>query len=399
MPGASPARSTSDQEVSDDAITETHRLNQAPEWAQPAGRIGRSRSIGSRGENHGMNLIKRKRTFAAGFVAVFALAGCTGGGGEEGSYAFGVSNTFTNNGWREEMICSINAQSVVSGEVSSLSTIHRDTDAAGQLEDIRTLIAEEVDAIIVNPADRSAVDAALAEATEAGITVIAVDQAVTEETAWVLSNDQEEYAYLGASWLFETIGGSGDVVYMRGIAGAAADDDRDAGFQRALDEYPDINVIFESHTNWDQALGTQQFNDFLATGDNFDGIWTSGIDNVIVDAMLEAGVDLVPIVGADNAGFVQQLLEVEGLEGAAVTNSAAVGGAGVTLALQILGGDEPDERITLTEPQVWANDSEEGIALLEEANDPDIDPLWPLQYSLEGWTDYSKEEIIACEAP
>ena len=90
----------------------------------------------------------------------------------------------------------------------------------------------------MNPADRSALDEALAEATEAGITVVAVDQAVTEESAFVISNDQEEYAYLGASWLFETIGGSGDVVYMRGIAGAAADDDRDAGFQRALEEYP-----------------------------------------------------------------------------------------------------------------------------------------------------------------
>ena len=153
----------------------------------------------------------------------------------------------------------------------------------------------------MNPADRSALDEALAEATEAGITVVAVDQAVTEESAFVLSNDQEEYAYLGASWLFETMGGSGDVVYMRGIAGAAADDDRDAGFQRALEEYPDINVVFESHTDWDQATGTQQFNDFLATGDNFDGIWTSGIDNVIVDAMLEADVEFVPIVGADNA--------------------------------------------------------------------------------------------------
>ena len=98
----------------------------------------------------------------------------------------------------------------------------------------------------MNPADRSALDEALAEATEAGITVIAVDQAVTEESAFVLSNDQEEYAYLGASWLFETIGGAGDVVYMRGIAGAAADDDRDAGFQRALEEYPDINVVYES---------------------------------------------------------------------------------------------------------------------------------------------------------
>jgi ribose transport system substrate-binding protein len=345
-----------------------------------------------------MNVFRRSRAITASLGMAILVAGCTGGGGDgEGSYTIGVSNTLTGNGWREEMICSINAQAGVSGEVASLSVSHRDTDAAGQLEDVRNLIAEGVDAIIVNPADRSAIDDALAEATEAGITVVAVDQAVTEESAYVISNDQEEYAYLGASWLFEKMGGSGDVVYMRGIAGAAADDDRDTGFQRALDEYPDINVVFESHTGWDQATGTQQFNDFLATGDNYDGIWTSGIDNVIVQAMLDAGEELVPIVGADNAGFVQQLLEVEGLEGAAVTNSAAVGGAGVTLALQILNGEEPSEQVTLTEPQIWANDTEEGVAQLEEANDPDIDPTWPLQYTLEGWTDYSKDAIIACE--
>jgi len=353
-----------------------------------------------------MNGFRRSRATVVALGTILALAACTGGGGspgasggDGGSYSIGVSNTLTNNGWREEMICSIRAQAAATGEVASINESHRDTDAAGQLEDLRNLISEEVDAIIVNPADRSALDEALAEATEAGITVVAVDQAVTEESAYVISNDQEQYAYLGASWLFEKIGGSGDVVYMRGIAGAAADDDRDAGFQRALEENPDINVVYESHTNWDQATGTQQFNDFLSTGENFDGIWTSGIDNVIVDAMVDAGVDLVPIVGADNAGFVQQLLEVDGLEGAAVTNSAAVGGAGVTLALQILNGEEPDEQVTLTEPEIWANDSDEGIALLEAANDPDVEPTWPLQYSLEGWTDYSKEDIIACEGP
>ena len=343
---------------------------------------------------------------SASLGVTILIAGCTGGdggdasGGDgEASYTIGVSNTLTNNGWREEMICSINAQALVSGEVADLSINHRDTDAAGQLEDLRNLIAEGVDAIIVNPADRSALDDALAEATEAGITVVAVDQAVTEESAFVLSNDQEQYAYLGATWLFEKMGGSGDVVYMRGIAGAAADDDRDAGFQRALEENPDINVIFESQTDWDQAKGTQQFTDFLATGDNYDGIWTSGIDNVIVQAMLDADAELVPIVGADNAGFVEQLLTVDGLVGAAVTNSAAVGGAGVNLALQILNGEEPAEQVTLTEPQIWSNDTEEGMAQLEEANDPDIDPTWPLQYTLEGWTDYTKDQIVACDGP
>ncbi len=240
---------------------------------------------------------------------------------------------------------------------------------------------------------------ALGEAIDAGIHVIAVDQAVTGAVAYLIANNQEEYAYLGASWLFEQLGGEGDVVYMRGFAGHPADDDRDVGFQRALDENPGINVVFEEHTGWDQATGVQQINDFLATGANYDGIWTSGIDNVIVEALIEADAELVPIVGADNAGFVQQLLEEEGLVGAAVTNPASVGGAGVTLALQLLNGEEPESNEVLMEPVLWANDTDEGIAALEEANDPDIDPTWPLGITIEGWTDYTKEEILACEGP
>ena len=349
---------------------------------------------------------KGSRTLVAGLAGLLALSACTGGGGSsagasggEGGFTIGVSNTLTNNGWREEMICSINAQAAVSGEVAALTVNHRDTDAAGQLEDLRNLIADEVDAIIVNPVSPDAVNDALAEANEAGIPVISVDQAVTDPDAYLISNNQEEYAYLGASWLFETLGGSGDVVYMRGFAGHPADDDRDVGFQRALDEYPDINVVHEVHTGWDQATGTQQINDFLATGTPFDGIWTSGIDNVIVEALLAADADLVPIVGADNAGFVEQLLTVDGLVGAAVTNPASVGGAGVTLALQLLNGEEPEEKAVLMEPVLWANDTEEGRADLEAANDPDIDPTWPLGITIEGWTDYTKEQLLACEGP
>jgi ribose transport system substrate-binding protein len=353
-----------------------------------------------------MNRFKRSRTLVAGFAAVLVIAGCTGGGsspaasgGGEASYHLGVSNTLTNNGWREEMICSINAQAVDSGQVAELTVLHRDTDAAGQLEDLRNLIADDVDAIIVNPVSPDAVNAALAEAAEADIPVISVDQAVTDPDAYLISNDQEEYAYLGAAWLFETMGGEGDVVYMRGFAGHPADDDRDVGFQRALDENPGINVVFEEHTGWDQATGTQQINDFLATGANYDGIWTSGIDNVIVDALVAADAELVPIVGADNAGFVQQLLEVEGLVGAAVTNPASVGGAGVTLATQILSGETPEDKAVLMEPQLWANNTEEGMAALEEANDPDIDATWPLGISIPDWTTYTKEEILDCEGP
>ena len=338
------------------------------------------------------------RYLCHGAVAAALTIGMSAAASAE-SYTIGVSNTVQGNGWREEMVCAMKAQALVSGKVASLNIAHRNTDAAGQLEDVRNLIEAGVDAIVLNPANPDGINSAIKEATDRGIVVVSVDQAVSEPSAYVLSNDQEEYAYLGARWLFEQIGGSGSVVYMRGAAGASADSDRDAGFKRALAEFPDVEVVHEVFTGWQQDQGKQQMLDFLATGIPFDGVWTSGIDNVIVDAFLESDVPLVPIVGADNAGFVGQLSTVEGLTGAAVTNPGSVGGAGITLALQILGGQMPEQRTVLVEPELWENVSEEGMAQITAAQNPNLDPEWPVSVSIPDWTTYSMDEIIACKGP
>ncbi|MGR3661441.1 MAG: ABC transporter substrate-binding protein [Paracoccaceae bacterium] len=332
-------------------------------------------------------------------AAVSALLMGLGSMAAAESYTIGISNTVQGNGWREEMICAMKAQALVSGNVDSLNIAHRNTDAAGQLEDIRNLIQAGVDAIVVNPANPDGINSAIKEATDAGIVVVAVDQAVSEESAYVLSNNQEEYAYLGAKWLFEQIGGSGEIVYMRGAAGASADDDRDKGFHRAMEEFPDIKIAHEVFTGWQQDQGKQQILDYLATGLPLDGVWTSGIDNVIVDAFLESDVPLVPIVGADNAGFVGQLASVEGLQGAAVTNPGSVGGAGVALALRILAGDIPESRTVLVAPDIWANTTEEGRAKIEAGQNPNLDPEWPVSVTIEGWTTYTMEDIIAYKGP
>jgi ribose transport system substrate-binding protein len=314
-------------------------------------------------------------------------------------YTIGVSNTVQGNGWREEMICAVKAQALASGKVDSLNIAHRNTDAAGQLEDIRNLIGAGVDAIVINPADPSGINPAIKEATDAGITVVVVDQAVTEPSAFIIANDQEEYAYMGAKWLFDQLGGEGDVVYMRGAAGASGDNDRDKGFKRALGEYPKVKVVHEVFTNWQQDQGKQQILDFAATGISFDGIWTSGIDNVIVDALLESDSPLVPIVGSDNAGFVGQLNSVEGLKGVAVTNPGSIGGAGVALAVKILGGENPAEQTVHVKPEAWDNVTDEGRAKLKAAADPALDPEWPVSISIPDWTTYTKEQIIACKGP
>lgn len=340
--------------------------------------------------------------FLSGTAALAMMAGAFAApafADGHGGYTIGISNTVQGNGWREEMVCAMKAQALVSGKVDSLNIAHRNTDASGQLEDIRNLIQAGVDAIVLNPSNADGVNSAIEEAIAAGIVVVAVDQAVSAEGAYILSNNQEEYAYLGAKWLFEELDGSGSVVYMRGAAGAGADNDRHDGFTRAQAEFPDIDVVHEVFTGWQQDQGKQQILDYLSTGLPVDGVWTSGIDNVIVDAFIESDVPLVPIVGADNAGFVGQLASVDGFVGAAVTNPGSIGGAGVTLALRILDGEVPESNTVLVDPSIWANNDAEGMALIEAAQNPNLDPEWPVSVMIPGWTTYSMEEIIACNGP
>ncbi len=338
-------------------------------------------------------------------VAIVAAACSTPGASTApsaaaGPYHIGFANGGgVGNGWRESSICSVKAQAVSSGNVDKVTVINHDTDAAGQLTDIRDLIAADVDAIIINPNDPDALNPAIDEAIAAGIPVIAVDAFVTAEGAYNLSNDQVEYAYLGAKSLFEQMGGTGAVVYMRGIAGHPADTDRDTGFKKALAEFPDITVANEVVTKWDPATAVSQINDIMSSGVDFDGVWTSGVDSSIVEAMKTAGHELVPLVGADNAGFVTQLLEEPNFTGAAVTNPSAVTGAGVVLALQLLGGETPAETTVHVTPELWDNTTDEGKAALAAAQNPNLPELWPLGLTVKDWTTYSVDDLIACKGP
>jgi ribose transport system substrate-binding protein len=310
----------------------------------------------------------------------------------------GVSNTLVGNGWREQMICAIKAEAAASGLVDEVIVVNRNGGPTEQIADLEGLISQGVDAIILNPTDREGLNAVIESAIEQGIVVVAVDQAVTAEGAYVVTNDQTAYAQLGAEWLFEQLGGSGNVVEMRGIDGVPADTDRHNGFMAALENYPDIEVVAETFTGWDPSTGAQQALDLITTQD-VDGIWTSGIDYTVVEQFQAANVPYVPIVGADNNGFVQQLLELgdEGLIGAAVTNPPAIGAVGTSIALDALTGENPPQVTTLT-PQVFSND--EGTTDLEAMYAPEEQPGWSTYVNIEPYTSYSgSADVSACLGP
>jgi ribose transport system substrate-binding protein len=331
-------------------------------------------------------------------------------------YKIGFSNTGgTGNGFREEQNCTAKAEALSSGQVSQITVTTHDTDSAGQLQDLRDLIAKGVDALVFNPSSPDALNPALAEAKAAGIKTVAVDAYVTDPDTYNLYNNQENYAYLGAKWLFDQLKGTGTVYYMRGIAGHPADTDRDKGFKRALAEYPNIKVVPNADgvaTGWDPAVATKLANEFISSGqyDKIQGIWTSGIDSEVVDVIKAAGKKFVPIVGTDRGSFTAQLLDsagYPGLQGAAVTNTAAVGGAGVALALKLLNGEtvttDPSAsqpNTVLLTPVIADNLTDAGKATLDSWQSvKGLTPTWPLGLEIPDWTTYTPDQAVACKGP
>jgi ribose transport system substrate-binding protein len=340
-------------------------------------------------------------------------------------YTIGFSNSFgIGNGFREEQLCTAKAQALVSGQVSGGTWTHQKEETYPQLQQIRDLIAKNVNAIVFNPINADALNPALDEAQAKGIKTVAIDAYVTDPETVNLSNDQVNYGYVGAKWLFQQLKGQGSVYYMRGLVGHPADVDRHAGVMKALAEFPNIKLVPNNdgvNTKWDPATTTNLINQFIQSGqyDNIQGIWTSGMDSQVVDAIQKASKPYVPIVGADLKAFVGYLLNKDGkhdgLKGIAVYNPAAVGGAGITLALKVLNGetiqttdikrkDSTGKDITikgvfLPVPEAYDNVSDAGKAKLAEIYNPNLDNLWPVSWKVDPWTTYTFDQMKACKGP
>jgi ribose transport system substrate-binding protein len=334
------------------------------------------------------------------FCAVAGAISSSGYAFAADNYVVGVSNTLIGNGWREEMVCSIKAEALASGKVSKMVLANRNGGPSEQIADLRNLISAGVNIIVVNPSDRKALNPVIEQAIAKHIIVVAVDQAVSAQGAYVLSNDQVAYGREGAEALFKTLGGKGNVVEMRGIDGVPADADRHEGFEQALKKYPDIKVIASVFTGWSQDKASQQAKDLLGSGKKIDGVWTSGTDSVVVDAFKSANAKFVPVVGADDNGFLGQMMQEKdaGLVAIAVTNPPAVGGAGLGLALKVLEGKQEQHVVHLT-PKVYENTNAAGLEWAKQFYDPKVDPNYPVYSGVSPYTSYTPEQEKTCKGP
>ncbi len=314
-----------------------------------------------------------------------------------GPWVIGLSNSLYGNGWREEMVCAVKAEAAAAPNKSLVSKVlvaQAGQDPARQISDIRGMISQGANAILINPPNPTALNGVIEQAVAKGIVVVVMDQLVTSKAPYQVENNQVEYGAVGIDWLAKQLHGKGNIVIVRGIAGAPADTDRETGIQRELKKFPNLHVAGEIFSEWNPVTGLQRISTFLTAHPNVDGWWTSGLGGQVVQAYQQAKRKFVPTVGADGNDFLAYLYDLrsQGLIGAAVTNPPAVGSAALDIALNVLQGHK-QAKITKLMPQVWDNVDRNN---LKGKFFRKLGPTFQAAWQVPGYSHYSFSQMTSC---
>lgn len=224
-------------------------------------------------------------------------------------------------------------------------------DPAAQTPIVTAAIAGAPDAIVIAPTDSEALAGPLRQAREAGIEVVLVDTALTDQgiAASSISSDNVEGGRAAARTIAELMGEQGKVVAIGGTPGATTVEQRLDGFAEQIATYPGITYLGNQPT---PTGGVQQAASVTASSLSRDpdiaGVFAistpagEGANNAIRDAGLAGRVS---VVGFDAGPAQVEQLE-SGLVQALIAQRAGdIGAQGVEQALRAVRGEPVEASI------------------------------------------------------
>ena len=281
---------------------------------------------------------------AAIVAAAAAGAGDSGSTSKGGPYTIGISNGYYGNTARVQLQAeakALAAQPKYKKLIKKLVINNAGTSVPAQISAVNQMIAQKVDAIILDSNSVTGLNPAIAAAHKAGIPVIAANDKVSSPLAYQVETVGEKFGATMMAAFAKTLGGKGNIVILRGLPGNAVDAAEAKGFHSVLKRYPNIKVLKETYGQWADGPAQKVMADLLAQYDDIDGVFTEGgMQQGVVRAFLAAHRDLVPVSGTDENGFACQVKQYnkQGLKGVQVSTALWAYAVALKQAVDILEG-------------------------------------------------------------
>ena len=256
-----------------------------------------------------------------------------------------LSNSYAGNTWRQQMLKTWDAaaKDAVSHHLIAKTQVVNSNNSAPQQEtQIQNLILEGWSAIVIDAASTTALNGVIKEACDAKIKVIVFDSLATAPCAIKVAYNYEQMGKDEIDFAAKKLGGKGNLLEIRGIAGTSVDNDIDRGLRAQVTKYPGLKIVGSVHGNWTQSIAQKEVAGVLPSLPEIAAVVTEGGDGYGAYQAFEAANRKTPLIimgnRQDELALWKQLDDKGGY--GTVSMSSAPGCASIAfwVAQQVLAG-------------------------------------------------------------
>ena len=307
----------------------------------------------------------KKLTILFVFVLLFSFFSLS----SKEKYKVGFSQCTTGDDWRKSMHREMMIELAFYPDFELVIKDAND-NSKQQIRDIRQLLEEKIDLLIVSPNESEPITPIVEEVYNSGIPVIVIDRQIASEayTAYVGANNYLIGKEAG-NYAVKLLNGKGKIVEITGLQGSSPAINRHNGFMEVISQYPDIELVASESGKWNYSDSKTVMQNFIDQKLDFDLVFSHN------DRIARAAYE---IIEANNIGK-KFILGIDGLLGddggiedvidgkIEATFLYPTGGAeAIQLADKIL-DKQPFDRINILETVVIDNNNAKILKLQYEA--------------------------------
>ena len=240
-----------------------------------------------------------------------------------------------------------------------------ETDIAGEMKIMETMINRQVDAIALAPSDRSAFKIVVDRAAVARIPVVIYDSGLdSEKYVTFVATDNYAGGEMGADRMGKILDGKGKIVMIKTTPGGASTTAREDGFRHELQaKFPAIQILDERFGMASIAQSLTVAENMLTAHSDLSGIFCSNESGTegAAQALKERG-SKIKLVGFDSSPVLLDELQAGWIDSLVIQNPFKMGETAVMEAVKAVKGEKSPKQIFL--PPRLVNSA--------NLNDPDV---------------------------
>lgn len=254
------------------------------------------------------------------------------------------------NAWAIGASDSMKAEAEAQG--AELTVLEANQDINTQVSQIEMAVTNGADVCIIEPVSAEGVLAAVKAAEEAGVNCIIYNQNISDPSlaTCFVGVSNENMGYMEMKNACEAIGGKGNVALLLGPLGSEGQLGRSAGYERALKEYPDVQVVFEEDAQWTTDDALRLVENWISTGTQIDAV-VSQNDNMAlgaVKAFEDANMSGIPAYGVDAVDDALTAIQNGRLTATVDQSTAEQSKLAIAAAIKLANGETVDKEYLAT---------------------------------------------------